>query len=320
MDQPIVVIPFALRDYSQLVTHYDQERKAVWHYLNSQPRPCFTTKVLSEIHDVQDRVRTYRSRSPEAADEIRYLILASAIPSVYSLGGDLDLFSRFITEQNHEGLRAYAYLCIDCAIGNALHLRQAGLTTISLVQGKALGGGFEAALSCNVLVAERGTQFGFPEILFNLFPGMGAYSFLIRRIDPVRAENFLRQGDQYSAETLYEMGVVDVLAEKGEGIPAVHDYIRRHERNRNGLLAIQRLRGWNNPITREELIRVADLWVETAMKITERDLRTMRRLTSAQHRLVSSSAAANLARTVAVPTPPSLVAGAPEIHVASLAS
>src|SRR5258706_2324202 len=139
MDQPTVVIPFTLREYSQLVTHFDQERRAVWHYLNSQPRPCFTTKVLSEIHDVQDRVRTYRDRSPETADEIRYLILASAIPGIYSLGGDLDLFSRFITEQNHEGLRAYAYLCIDCAIGNALHLRQTGLTTISLVQGKALG-------------------------------------------------------------------------------------------------------------------------------------------------------------------------------------
>lgn len=289
MDQrlnPLLTSP----GYSQLHTHYDRERKVVWHYLNPQPRPCFTTTVLSEVYDAQNRVRQYRARSSDNADNVRYLVLASANPSVFSFGGDLDLFTCYIAEQDRAGLRAYANLCIDCVYGYSLHLEQSGITTISLVQGKALGGGFEGALSCNVIVAERGTQFGFPEILFNLFPGMGAYSFLIRRVDPIRAENFLRHGDQYSAEALYEMGVVDVLAEPGEGVRAVHDYIRRHDRNRNGLMAIQQLREWHKPLTRDELVRIADLWVESAMKLSERDLRTMRRLTSAQNRLFTAAA------------------------------
>ena len=50
------------------------------------------------------------------------------------------------------------------------------------MQGECLGGGFEAALSSDVIVAEKSARFGFPEILFNLFPGMGAYSFLERKI------------------------------------------------------------------------------------------------------------------------------------------
>ena len=46
-------------------------------------------------------------------------------------------------------------------------------TTISLVQGDALGGGFEAALAGDVVIAEKSAQFGFPEVMFNLFPGNG---------------------------------------------------------------------------------------------------------------------------------------------------
>lgn len=280
---------FELPQYTQLHTSVDSAKKAVWHYLNPEPRPCFTPTVLSEIADLQARVQLHRNQSSHAADDIRYLIMASAIPSVYNLGGDLGLFAEYIAKQDRDGLRDYAYRCVDCVIGNALHLGQPGLTTISLVQGKALGGGFEAALSCNVMVAERGVQFGFPEVMFNLFPGMGAYSLLRRRIAPALAERLIRSGDQYSAETLYDMGVVDVLANKGEGVHAVYDYIRSHERARNGFGAIQQMREWNNPLTREELIHITDMWVDNALQINERDMRTMARLTAAQFRLAETS-------------------------------
>jgi DSF synthase len=227
-------------------------------------------------------------RSPEAHDQIRYFVSASVNPAVFGFGGDLDLFASMIAEGNKEGLRAYGYRCVESVLANWLHLGQPGLTTISLVQGKALGGGFEAALSSNVLVAERSAEMGFPEIMFNLFPGMGAYSFLVRRVDPIMAERLLRDGEQHSAEELHEMGIVDVLAEDGEGVHAVCDYIRRHQRARNGLNAIRQLREWHQPLTREELRRIADLWVEAAMQVTVRDLRTMARLASSQQRLAET--------------------------------
>jgi DSF synthase len=286
------MLSFESAVYRQLVTSYDRERQAVWHYLNPSPRPCFTTVMLEEMRDLQRQVADYRLQSPHAADSVRYLVLASAVPSVFNLGGDLDLFARLIDNGDKDALRRYAHLCIDCVYGYSMHLAQPGVTTIALVQGKALGGGFEAALSCNVLVAERGALLGFPEILFNLFPGMGAYSFLVRRIGPALTERLLRDGDQVSAEKLYDMGVVDVLAREGEGVHAVNDYIRRHERSRNGMHAIQQLREWINPLTRDELIRITDMWVESAMQVTPRDLRTMMRLISAQHRLVVTTGSA----------------------------
>jgi DSF synthase len=277
-----------LPQYNELYTQYDEQRKAVWCYLNPSERACFTPELLDDITDLQDQLGRLCDRSEEARDRIRYFVSASANPAVFGFGGDLELFSRLVSEGDREGLRAYGYRCVECVLANSLHLGQPGLTTISLVQGKALGGGFEAALSSNVLIAERSAEFGFPEILFNLFPGMGAYSFLVRRIDPIKAERLIRSGEQFSAEKLFDMGVVDVLAEDGEGMHAVCDYIRRHERARNGFNSIRQIREWHQPVTREELRRISDLWVETAMQVTVRDLRTMGRLASSQHRLAET--------------------------------
>jgi DSF synthase len=278
-----------LPQYQELYTQYDQHHKAIWCYFNPQSRACFTPELLDDISDLQSRLVSLYESSPEATDQIRYFVSASANPAVFGFGGDLDLFASMITEGNKEGLRAYGYRCVDSVLANWLHLGQPGLTTISLVQGKALGGGFEAALSSNVLVAERSAELGFPEIMFNLFPGMGAYSFLVRRVDPIMAERLLRDGEQHSAEELHEMGIVDVLAEDGEGVHAVCDYIRRHQRARNGLNAIRQLREWHQPLTRDELRRIADLWVEAAMQVTVRDLRTMARLASSQQRLAETN-------------------------------
>jgi DSF synthase len=289
MDHPIPQLDLPM--YDELYTQYDQERKAIWCYLNPRARACFTPELLDDISDLQNRLVRMYERSPEAHDQVRYFVSASAKPAVFGFGGDLDLFAQLVADGNREGLRAYGYRCVECVLANSIHLGQPGLTTISLVQGKALGGGFEAALSSNVLIAERSAEFGFPEIMFNLVPGMGAYSFLIRRVDPIVAERLLRSGEQYSAEQLYEMGIVDVLAEDGEGVHSVCDYIRRHQRARNGLSAIRQLREWHQPLTREELRRITDLWVETAMQVTVRDLRTMARLASSQQRLAETTPA-----------------------------
>ena len=48
------------------------------------------------------------------------------------------------------------------------------MVTIALVQGDALGGGFECALAHDLIIAERSAKLGLPEVLVNLFPGIGA--------------------------------------------------------------------------------------------------------------------------------------------------
>ena len=276
--------PLTLPDYSQILCNYDAERRALWYYIN-QTKLCSTQALVAEVQDLQNRIAAYLKSSPDACDQIHYLVVASAVPQVFNLGGDLNLFRQLISIRDREKLHQYARASIDVVYNNWKNLGVPSLTTISLVQGTALGGGFEGALSSNVLIAEESAQMGFPEIVFNLFPGMGAYSFLSRRIEAVRAERFLRSGRQYSGRELWEMGVVDIISPDGEGVHAVNDFIRRRKYSRNGQLAIQQVRQRVNPLTYEELLDVIEIWVDTAMRLSPRDLRVMEQLSTAQGQL-----------------------------------
>jgi DSF synthase len=139
-------------------------------------------------------------------------------------------------------------------------------------------------LSCHYIVAERSATFGLPEVLFNLFPGMGAYSFLSRRLDAVRAEKIILSGKIFTATELHEMGLVDVLAEDGEGETALRSFLASIDRRYNSHQAVLQARHRVHPLTREELIDVVDVWVDAAMKLEESDLRRMGRLVRAQTR------------------------------------
>ena len=273
--------------YTQLTTYFDPHSQVAWGYMNSEPRPCFTGVLLREIVDWFGDIAK-RLDDPEQVD-IDYVVVASAHQGVYNLGGDLNLFRQLIEQRDRESLYKYAQACIRPLFLNALHLNRPNLKTITLVQGDALGGGFECALSGNVLIAERGTKMGFPEILFNLFPGMGAMTLLGRRIGYSKAEKLILSGKLYTAEEMYELGAVDVLAEPGEGEQAVYEFIRKEARQRNGALALRAAREISQPIAHDDLMRIAEIWVDAALRLEAKDLRMMERLVARQTGKVESA-------------------------------
>jgi DSF synthase len=266
--------------YRHLTTHYDEKYKVGWYFMHAAPRPCFNPHLLQDIDNWFSHVK--HEHDSEGGREYRYLVLASDIDGTFNLGGDLNLFRALIADGDYNGLLEYAKACINVLYQNIVHLER-NLTTISLVQGDALGGGFEAALSSNVLIAERGSKMGVPEILFNLFPGMGAYSLLSRRVGTAKAEQMILGGELYSAEALYELGVVDILAEKGEGALALHNYIKRAEHAANGYRAMREVKDRCNSITYQELLDITKIWVEAALRLDKRDLRMMELLVKRQN-------------------------------------
>lgn len=268
-------------EYSQLTTYYDEHHQIAWGYMHSEPRPCFTSTLLGELTSWWKGIRS-RLDHPETADT-RYIVLASSHADIYNLGGDLNLFRKLIIEREHDKLLHYAHACIEALYLNAMHLSRPQVKTITLVQGDALGGGFECALSGNVLIAERGAKMGFPEILFNLFPGMGAMSLLGRKVGYQEAEKIILSGKLYSAEELFALGVVDVLAEKGEGELAVYEFVRKESKQRNGAFALRAAREIAQPIVYDELVRIAELWVDAALGLEMKDLRMMERLVMRQN-------------------------------------
>ena len=209
------------------------------------------------------------------------MIIASRVPGVFNLGGDLTLFLRHIRSGDRDELYRYAKASIDIAYAS-YHLP---ITTIALVQGDAYGGGFEGALVSRVLIAERQARMGLPDVLFNLLP-LCAYNLLARRLDPARAERLVLGGHTYSAQELHEMGMVDVLAENGEGEKAVSAYIRKQNRANNSYQAIHKVRQIVHPLHYDELLQVAKVWLDAAMRLSERDLRVMERIAQSQEKLV----------------------------------
>jgi DSF synthase len=267
----------------QLKTYYDAKYKTSWCLMKAEPRPCFTNQLLSEFHEYIRVVK--QDMRDSQGEKYDYIVVGSDVDGVFNLGGDLNLFRNYIESNNRDGLFNYAIRCIDILHENISHL-DCDLTTIALVQGDALGGGFESALASNVVIAEKGVKMGLPEVLFNLFPGMGAYSLLSRRIGTTRAEQMILSGRLYTSDELFEMGVVDILAEKGEGEVEVYKYIKSANRYSNSYNAIRKVRDVCNNISYDELIDVAKIWTEAAFKLDERDLKMMGRLIRKQDRAI----------------------------------
>jgi DSF synthase len=275
----------------QLEAQYDLDTAALWVRWSPSPRPCFNLGLLAALSQCAQMIQGSGGvldwddqRLP-----VEYTVLASNAPGVFNLGGDLDLFLRAIDARDRTALTDYGRACIHVLYRNYL-AHGLPLTTISLVQGECLGGGFEAALSSDILVAERHARFGFPEIMFNLFPGMGACSFLERRVGRRTTEQLLSTGKIYGADDMLALGVVDHVVDSGQGEAQVTGLIRRLQRSRNGLQGLAAARRRVERVTHDELSDVVELWADCAMRLTPRDLKLMQRLVSRQTQAADAAA------------------------------
>jgi DSF synthase len=279
--------------YRTLRTDEDPERGIYWCHMHADlservGRACFRPELVEDILAYQ-RSLSDRLRRECEPGSLPHVVLASQT-DVFNLGGDLELFCNSIRAQDRTALLGYAQQCVRGV--HAFHVGlDAGAHTIALVQGDALGGGFEAALSCHTIVAESGVGMGLPEVLFDLFPGMGAYSFLCKRIPPHQAELLMLEGNVYSSDELHRMGLVDILVPKGEGVRAVEELIRSNRRIPHARAAMHRVRSMSQPVSLREMMDITEVWVDTALRLGDKSLRTMERLVRAQSRRAEAGAA-----------------------------
>ena len=78
------------------------------------------------------------------------------------------------------------------------------------------------------------------------------------------------------------MSLVHMVVDDGEGEKAVYDYVRRENRSRNGIQALRAAKDCCNPVSHEELMGIARIWVDAALRLQDRDLRMMDRLVARQ--------------------------------------
>jgi DSF synthase len=270
-----------LYELEQLEVNFEKETGALWTFMKPRGRASYNPELLEDFHAWQRGiVAAFESRSAD----IKYLLLGSRTPGIFNLGGDLNLFAERIRERDRAALVAYGESCVRILDRNMATLGLP-MITIGLAQGDALGGGFESLLSFNIIIAEKQAKFGFPETMFGLFPGMGAYSLVSRRCGSAFAEEMMLSGKTYSADEMMEAGLVHLVVERGQGIEAAKHYMERNRRRHNGNRAVFLAGRAVNPVPLEEMDRVVQIWADACLQLSDRDLKVMQRLVAAQDRL-----------------------------------
>jgi len=264
------------RPYKYLRLEWNPELEALRVRTYVKPIQCYSLAGLAEMQRVLDDIEA----SPGL---VKHLVLTSDVTGVFNFGGDLSLFVLLIRARDVESLRMYGRRCVDLVwwLENASNR---GVHTTVLVQGDTLGGGLESVMPFHKVIFERSAQAGFPEVLFNLFPGMGAWNFVIRKAGFSIANEMILSGRLYTAEQLFRRHLVDVVVDDGDGDAAIEAVLNGVHPRLRGTLAALEARRAAAPITRETLMAIVDQWTEAALLLTDRDLRLMERLARAQVR------------------------------------
>jgi enoyl-CoA hydratase len=131
-------------------------------------------------------------------------------------------------------------------------LDRSPIPTIAAVNGYALGGGCEVALSCDIRIAAENANFGFPEVGLGILPGLGGTQRLPRLIGPALAKELIFTGRRIGAEEAHEMGLVNRVVARGEALSVAKELAE--DISANGPLAVRHAKAAANRALDTDLI------------------------------------------------------------------
>jgi enoyl-CoA hydratase/carnithine racemase len=152
--------------------------------------------------------------------EAHALILNSTLKSGFSAGADLRELYGWIKQhgQAEVAIHARAYLERIHHVMNTLDA--APLTTIAAVHGVTFGGGFELALTCDMIIADKMARFCFPELRLGLIPGYGGIPRLKRDLGNGVVRDLLLTGRSFNTSKAQQIGLVSQVVGEGEALRA----------------------------------------------------------------------------------------------------
>ncbi len=180
-------------------------------WLANMPMNAISPQVLADLRTVWEKLKS--------EGEVRAMVVASAIPVVFSAGADIKAF----TQMDEQGGRELI------ADGHSL-LREfgtEGIVTIAAVNSLAFGGGCELAMACDLRIAAASAVFGQPEVNLGIIPGFGGTQRLPRLVGPQKALEMNMVGGAITADEAYEYGLVNHLAPDHELFDTALSYARK---------------------------------------------------------------------------------------------
>jgi enoyl-CoA hydratase/carnithine racemase len=163
--------------------------------------------VLNALSTDQVRRLGETARKLAADDQVSVVIISSALERAFCVGADLKERRGVSNDDLRRQRRVFQEAFDD--------LRALGVPMIAAVEGFALGGGFELALCCDLIIASTTATFGLPEVGLGLIPGEGGTQLLPRRIGLNKAADLLLTGRRVGAEEGLSLGFVDRLVPEG---------------------------------------------------------------------------------------------------------
>lgn len=271
-------------DLEQLYTDYDPTYKALWCTFKSKPIPAFTPTLLQNIRRLQDTIAQYCSEMPK--HKPHYLIWMSDNPNVFSLGLDLKHIHDLIIHRDEENLDQYLQTCIDVLYINLMKLDISPLITITLLRGKAYGGGFEAALSSDIVVAEKNALCSFPEIRYNLLPSLGTLNMLLRRYSPSIIDPLIFEGKHINTDQLARMGLAHEVVMEGSGKEFILKKLQQIHSRHSLYASIYKTKNTITNVTFNELEEFRKEWIKTALRLKPEHLQRICRFANAQKKML----------------------------------
>ncbi len=269
-----------MRQFNGIAITYFREQELLLWKIKNKGMPNFSMSILREFKAFSLWVREYFSHPDRP---LKFIVSASEHTEVYNMGGDLSFFKNNIKGNDKEKLRIYAHLCIDAIYDMYTSFGMPAIS-IALLEGNAYGGGFECALAHDYIIAEENVQFCLPERKFNLFPGMGAYSLLSRKLDPMDANMITRGGKIYKTNFFESLGLVEKVVGRGTAMTGLGTFVEKMNEAFNFEYHHIKCKKMINPLTKKELMAITDVWVDACMKVDAFDLRKMEILANAQAR------------------------------------
>lgn len=252
----------------------DYSNQVLWLEIGSDEELHYSYETISNFYDCLGLLHRYIVN-----ENLSHVFLRSANKKVWSMGGDLELFVDCIENLNKEKLKDYAYKCVK-AVHTIRDNFQTNAVTVAIVEGNAFGGGLECALSTNYIIAEEQVKFSFPETLFGTFPGMGAYSFLTRRVGFSKAQEMIGSANKWDTDEMHKLNIVSFKSEKGAAITTA-----LHLKDSGKLIRENEFSRISNSPSITELNAIVDIWLEQVMSLDDEKVAFMQKIVEAQRKI-----------------------------------